>query len=104
MQLQAGWEFRPEHGCPCFGPTGRENADFRFDDEEDESSPATGRVFSEAGNDLASLPLDALLGGAATSRTIVSWYCNTDLLGVDATFESSVRAIDRGGRADWRSV
>ena len=91
MQVQAGWEFGPGHRLSLFGLTSRENADFRFDDEEDEASRDTGRLFSEAGNDLASLRLDALLGGAATSRTIVSWYRNTDLLGVNATFESSAR-------------
>ena len=91
VQVQAGWEFGPGHRLSLFGLTSRENADFRFDDEDDESSRDTGRLFSEAGNDLASLRLDALLGGAATSRTIVSWYRNTDLLGVDATFESSAR-------------
>jgi len=91
VQVQAGWEFGPGHRLALFGLTSRENADFRFDDEDNESSRDTGRLFSEAGNDLASLRLDALLGGAATSRTIVSWYRNTDLLGVNATFESSAR-------------
>ena len=91
VQVQAGWEFGPGHRLALFGLTSRENADFRFDDEDDEASRDTGRLFSEAGNDLASLRLDALLGGAATSRTIVSWYRNTDLLGVNATFESSAR-------------
>ena len=56
-----------------------------------DESRDTGRLVSEAGNDLVSLRLDALLGGAASSRTIVSWYRNTDVLGVDATFESSAR-------------
>ena len=91
VQVQAGWEFGPGHRLALFGLTSRENADFRFDDEDDDSSRDSGRLFSEAGNDLGSLRLDALLGGAATSRTIVSWYRNTDLLGVNATFESSAR-------------
>ena len=91
VQVQAQWTFGPGHRLSLFGLASRENADFRFDDEEDEESRETGRLFSEAGNDLASLRFDALLGGAATSRTIVSWYRNTDLLGVDATFESSAR-------------
>ncbi|MCY4632926.1 MAG: TonB-dependent receptor [Acidobacteria bacterium] len=91
VQAQAHWTFGPGHRLALFGLTSRENADFRFDDEEDEESRDSGRLVSEAGNDLVSLRLDALLGGAATSRTIVSWYRNTDVLGVDATFESSAR-------------
>ena len=91
VQAQAHWTFGPGHRLALFGLTSRENADFRFDDEEDEESRDSGRLVSEAGNDLVSLRFDALLGGAATSRTIVSWYRNTDVLGVDATFESSAR-------------
>ena len=91
VQVQAQWTFGPGHRLALFGLASRENADFRFDDEEDEESRESGHLFSEAGNDLASLRFDAVLGGAATSRTIVSWYRNTDLLGVDATFESSAR-------------
>ena len=91
VQAQAHWTFGPGHRIALFGLTSRENADFRFDDEDDEESRDTGRLVSEAGNDLVSLRLDALLGGAATSRTVVSWYRNTDALGVDATFESSAR-------------
>ena len=74
-----------------FGLTSRENADFQFDPEDDEESGDTGGLVSEASNDLGSLRFDALLGGRATSRTIVSWYRNTELLAVDATFEASSR-------------
>ena len=91
VQIQAGWEFGPGHRLSLFGLTSRENADFRFDPEDEDESGDRGALVSEAGNDLGSLRLDTLLGGAATSRTIVSWYRNTDLLGVDATFESSTR-------------
>ena len=56
-----------------------------------EESGDTGGLVSEASNDLGSLRFDALLGGRATSRTIVSWYRNTELLAVDATFEASSR-------------
>ena len=63
-----------------FGLTSRENADFQFDPEDDEESGDTGGLVSEASNDLGSLRFDALLGGRATSRTIVSWYRNTALV------------------------
>ena len=92
VQVQAQWTFGPGHRLALLGLASRENADFRFDDEEDEESRESGRLFSEARNDLASLRFDAVLGGAATSRTIVSWYRNTDLLGIDAMFESARRS------------
>ena len=91
LQVQANWTFGPGHRLALFGLTSRENADFQFDPEDDEESGDTGGLVSEAGNDLGSLRFDALIGGAATSRTIVSWYRNTELLDVDATFESSSR-------------
>ncbi|MYD69125.1 MAG: TonB-dependent receptor [Acidobacteria bacterium] len=91
LQLQANWTFGPGHRLSLFGLTSRENADFRFDPEDDEESGDTGGLVSEAGNDLGSLRFDAVLGNRATSRTIVSWYRNTELLDVDATFESSSR-------------
>ena len=91
VQIQANWTFGPGHRLSLFGLTSRENANFRFDAEDDEESGDTGGLVSEAGNDLGSLRFDAVLGNRATSRTIVSWYRNTDVLDVDATFESSSR-------------
>ena len=92
VQLQANWTFGPGHRLAILGLSSRENANFRLDDDEDDAaSREMGRFFSEAGNDLASIRLEALLGTSATSRTIVSWYRNTELLGVDARFESDAR-------------
>ena len=89
LQLQAGWDFGPGHRLSVLGLASRENADFRFDDEDD---PDTGGgLISEAGNDLGSVRFDAVLGSAATSRTIVSWYRNTEVLGVNATFDTGSR-------------
>ena len=92
VQIQANWTFGPGHRLAILGLSSRENADFRLDDDEDDAaSREMGRFLSEAGNDLASIRLEALLGTSATSRTIVSWYRNTELLGVDARFESDAR-------------
>ena len=92
VQLQANWTFGPGHRLTILGLSSRENADFRLDDDdEDATSREMGRFFSEAGNDLASLRFEALLGTSATSRTIVAWYRNSELLGVDARFESDAR-------------
>lgn len=91
VQAQAHWTFGRGHRLALFGLTSREATDFRFNDEDDPLSRESGHLISDAGNDLVSLRLDALLGGAATSRTIVSWYRNTDQFGVEATFESTGR-------------
>ena len=91
LQVQANWTVGPGHRLSLFGLTSRENADFQFDPEDNEESGDTGGLVSEASNDLGSLRFDALLGGRATSRTIVSWSRNTELLAVDATFEASSR-------------
>ena len=91
LQVQANWTVGPGYRLSLFGLTSRENADFQFDPEDDEESGDTRGLVSEASNDLGSLRFDALLGGRATSRTIVSWYRNTELLAVDATFEASSR-------------
>ncbi len=92
LQLQAAWTLGPGHRLSVLGLTSRENADFRFDDEEDGgASSDSGALVSEAGNDLGSVRFEAVLGSAATSRTIVSWYRNSEVLGVDATFASAAR-------------
>ena len=90
LQLQATWTLGPGHRLSVLGLTSRENADFRFDDEDDASGDSGGLV-SEAGNDLGSVRFESVLGSAATSRTIVSWYRNTEVLGVEATFDSASR-------------
>ena len=91
LQLQAGWDFGPGHRLSVLGLTSRENADFRFDDEDDAGRGDSGGLISKAGNDLGSVRFDAVLGSAATSRTIVSWYRNTEVLGVNATFDTASR-------------
>ena len=91
LQLQAGWDFGPGHRLSVLGLTSRENADFRFDDEDEAGRGDSGGLTSESGNDLGSVRFDAVLGSAATSRTIVSWYRNTETLGVDATFDTASR-------------
>ena len=90
-QMQGDWTFGPGHRLSLFGLASRENSDFSLDDQDDPASRDTGRLTSRAGNDLASLRLDALLGNAGTSRTIVAWYRNTDLIDVAGTFESDER-------------
>ena len=91
VQLQGDWTFGPGHRLSVFGLSSREDADFTLDDATDPASRDSGRLTSEAGNDLASVRLEALLGDAGASRTTVAWYRNTDLLDVAAVFESDAR-------------
>lgn len=89
LQLQTHWTFGRGHRLTLFGLTSLENADIRFEEEDDADNLADReRILWEAGNELASLRFDALLGGGATSRTIVSWYENTDLFRADSSFFS----------------
>ena len=101
VQLQADWEFGDGHRLSVLGLSSRENADFRLDEEDGRDS---GRFMTTAGNDLGSLRLDARVGPGATSRTIVSWYRNTDLLDVDATFESDSRRSNTPDDADANAL
>ncbi len=89
LQMQAQWTFGPGHRLTLFGLTSRENADIQLEEEDDPGDNDRDRVFWESRNDLASLRFDALLGSAATSRTIVSWYQNTDLFQADSVSVSS---------------
>ena len=90
LQMQAHWTFGRGHRLTLLGLTSRENADIQFEEEEDPDDLGDrDRIFWEASNELASLRFDALLGSAATSRTIVSWYQNTDLFRADSTSVSS---------------
>ena len=90
LQMQAHWTFGRGHRLTLFGLTSREDADIQFEEEEDPDDLGDrDRIFWEAGNELASLRFDALLGSMATFRTIVSWYQNTDLFQADSTSVSS---------------
>ena len=89
LQMQAQWTFGPGHRLTLLGLTSRENADLVSEDEGDPDFDVGDSFFWKAGNDLASLRFDALLGSAATSRTVVSWYQNTDLVQADSTSVSS---------------
>ena len=101
VQAQADWEFGAGHRLSVLGLSSRENADFQLDEEDGRDS---GRFMSTAGNDLGSLRLDARLGAGATSSTIVSWYRNTDVLDVNAVFESDSRRSNTPDDADANAL
>ena len=101
VQVQADWEFGAGHHLSVLGLSSRENADFRLDEEDGRDS---GRFMTTAGNDLGSLRLDARVGAAATSSTIVSWYRNTDLLDVNAEFVTDSRRSNTPDDADANAL
>ena len=57
VQLRGDWTFGPGHRLSVFGLSSREDADFTVDDADDPESRDSGRLTSEAGNDLASVRL-----------------------------------------------
>ena len=85
LQLQAGWEFGPGHRLTLMGLRSVEDADIDIDADRAGETFALG---SNARNDLASARFDAILGSRGTSTTIMSWYRNRDLLGLDGTIHN----------------
>jgi hypothetical protein len=70
------------------GLRSRESADSFF---EGDRPGDEGALVSAARNDLVALAFEAPLGSRGLSRTVVSWYENTDSLDVDATFRAESR-------------
>lgn len=89
VQIKAVWPLGPWHRLSITGLTSRENSDFTIDDEDDPND--TGTLFSDIGNDLMSVRLDALLGDRATSTTIVSWYRNREFVDFDGGFRQEAK-------------
>ena len=82
LQLQAGWQFGPGHRLTLMGLHSVEDADIDIDVGRSGETLAFG---SDVSNDLASARFNAVLGSRGTSTTIVSWYRNRELFGVDGT-------------------
>ena len=82
LQLQAGWQFGPGHRLTLMGLHSVEDADIDIDAGRSGETLALG---SDVSNDLASARFNAVLGSRGTSTTIVSWYRNRELFGIDGT-------------------
>ena len=92
LQLQAGWEFGPGHRLTLMGLRSVEDADIDIDADRAGETFALG---SNARNDLASARFDAILGSRGTSTTIMSWYRNRDLLGLDGHHPQRLETLER---------
>ena len=90
LQLHGNWEIGPGKQLSVFALSSRENTNFVLDSANSDSRNA-GNFSALAGNNLVSVQFEASLGSSATSRTVTSWYRNTDQLAVNATFGSSSR-------------
>ena len=82
LQLQAGWQVGPGHRLTLMGLHSVEDADIDIDVGRSGETLAFG---SDVSNDLASARFNAVLGSRGTSTTIVSWYRNRELFGIDGT-------------------
>ena len=82
LQLQTGWQFGPGHRLTLMGLHSVEDADIDIDAGRSGETLALG---SDVSNDLASARFNAVLGSQGTSTTVVSWYRNRELFGVDGT-------------------
>jgi len=90
LQLHGNWDIGTGKQLSIFGLSSRENTNFVLD-SADSDSRNTGNFSALAGNNLVSVQLEAALGSSAMSRTITSWYRNTDQIAVNATLGSSSR-------------
>ncbi len=94
LQAKSVWEFGPGHRLSIFGLRSREGSNMDFDGD----FPGETALFSSnAGNDLVSVGLEAVLGGRGTSRTIGSWYRNTDFIDFDGTLQARAKRSNSPG-------
>ena len=101
--LQANVTLRPRAGqrLVVTGLRSREHTDAVFDEE------ATNERFgvrAGAKNDLASVSYVAVLGRAGASRTVASWYRNTDSLDVDGRINDNGRRSNAPGPPPFAQV
>jgi hypothetical protein len=92
---------RPGQRLVLTGLLSREHTDAVFDDE------ATDERFglkANAKNDLVSASYFTALGTVGSSRTVVSWYRNTDSVDVDGRFNNDVRRSNAPGPPPFEQV
>jgi TonB dependent receptor/TonB-dependent Receptor Plug Domain/Carboxypeptidase regulatory-like domain len=86
LQTKVVFEPSPGHRLSLFGLRSRESADASF---HGDASGNQGTFLDAARNDLLAATFDAHLGPKATSRTIASWYRNTEFFDVTAQFQDN---------------
>ena len=101
LQATISWLPRPGQRVTLFGMRSREHTEAVFD-----RSPTDERFALTTGakNDLAVLSFLSTLGRSASSKTIVSWYRNTDGIGVDGRFRNDARRSNAPGPSPFANV
>jgi len=79
----------------------RENTDATFDDDETSESIA---INTGASNDLASLAFFTRAGSRGASKTILSWYRNSEQLGVAGNVLNEARRSNAPGNSTFANI
>jgi outer membrane receptor protein involved in Fe transport len=88
IQARTDWDLGGARRLTLFGLLSREATDATFEgDRENEE----GSVFTDARNDLMAVTFSTPLGRSGTSRTVLSYYINEDVVDFDALFRSDQR-------------
>lgn len=101
LQATLSWEPRPGQRVTMFALRGREHTDATFEQGQDEDRVS---LVSGAKNDLVALSLFSAVGARGSSRTTVSWYRNTERLGVDGRFRNDSRRSNAPGNPPFANV
>jgi hypothetical protein len=88
LQAKLQWEPSPGRRLILQGLRSRESADSSF---EGDRAGDEGTFVTASRNDLAAVAFETALGTHGSSRTVLSWYENTDSLDVDAQFRTEAR-------------
>ena len=88
LQGRAHWQVRPGRSLTVFALLSRESTDARF---EGDRATEFGDFVTSARNDVVAARFDGSFGPRVTSRTLLSWYRNTDTVDVGAVFRDEAR-------------
>lgn len=95
------WLPKPGQRVSVTAIRSRENTDASFEDEEEGDSIA---IQTGASNDLASLAFFTRAGNKGASKTIVSWYRNSEQLGVAGQVANEARRSNAPGSRVFANV
>jgi vitamin B12 transporter len=88
VQARTDWDLGRGRRLTLFGLLSREATDATFEgDRENEE----GSIFTDARNDLVAATYFTPVGRGGTSRTVLSYYVNEDLVDFDALFRNDQR-------------
>ena len=101
VQTILSWLPRPGQRVALTAIRSRENTDANFDDEDTSESFA---LLTGASNDLASVSFFTRAGERASSRTILSWYRNSEQIGVTGRFANEARRSNSRENTNFANI